>query len=245
MLASLKSAIRPFVPAPVRRAWQRAHFALEQRAVAGKPLEEVFTEIYETAAWSPEHAGTYHSGPGSLPQVTTTYECFVADLINGDPKITRLVDVGCGDFQVAGRILARLERPISYVGLDIAKNVVAFNQANHARPGVEFLHLDVTRTVPPAGDLVTVREVFQHLSNDAILAALGNLRQRFDRALVTEAVPRAPKKPNMDIFSGYRTRVGLGSGVFLELPPFNLEVLSSFEVPISDQHMLRTLLVRL
>jgi hypothetical protein len=44
---------------------------------------------------------------------------------------------------------------------------------------VRFQVLDVTREVPPEGDIATVREVFQYLSNARISAAFTNLGQRF------------------------------------------------------------------
>ena len=65
---------------------------------------------------------------------------------------------------MASRILGRLTRPVTYVGCDIASNVVAYNQERHGRDGVRFMRIDVTRDPVPEGELVTVREVFQHLT---------------------------------------------------------------------------------
>jgi SAM-dependent methyltransferase len=181
--------------------------------------------------------------------VTEGYEAFVTGYLDADPSFHRLIDIGCGDFQVSQRILARLKKPVSYVGCDIASLVVADNQARHGVEGrIEFRALDVANDELPPGDIVTVREVFQHLSNDTILAALANLRGTFRRAIVTEAVLLKPSKPNLDIASGYRTRDGLKSGVYLELAPFNLEVLDRYEVPVGgndDGEVLRTLVVAL
>ena len=87
--------------------------------------------------------------------------------------------------------------------------------------------------------------MFQHLSNDTILAALANLRQRFGRAIITEGVPVKPAATNLDIVSGYRTRDGLNSGVFLELPPFGLEIIDGYEFRARVIEILRTLVVKL
>lgn len=246
MLQTLKSNVKKLLPSPVLATWKRIRYAREQALARGRPLDEVFSEIYEKNVWATPDAGVrYSSGPGSAPEVTRGYEDFVVGYIERHPEIERLVDVGCGDFQVANRILGRLSRPIAYVGCDIAPNVVAYNQEHRARPGVSFVHLDVTRDQLPPGDLVTVREVFQHLSNDAILAALANLRRSFKHAIVTESQPLSTERPNLDIVSGYRTRDGLHSGVYLNLPPFGLTILDEYIVTASGNEVLRSMLVLL
>lgn len=246
MPSAIKSYVKSVLPEPVLERWRRFRFNREQAHVRGRPLEDVFGEIYEKNLWAtPDGGARYSSGPGSAAEVTRGYEDFVVGYIEGHPEVTRLVDIGCGDFQVAGRILARLSRPVSYVGCDIASNVVAYNQQRHSRDGVRFMRIDVTRDPVPEGDLVTVREVFQHLSNDAIVAALANLRRSFKHAIVTESQPLHPTAPNLDIVSGYRTRDGLNSGVFLDLPPFGLEILDEYVTAAPTSEVLRSMLVRL
>lgn len=240
----MKRAIRPFIPEAIHKLWRRRQFLREQKEASGKPLAQVFEEIYESDAWArAQGARRYSSGPGSEPAMSRAYEDFVVAWIDADPTVRTLVDVGCGDFQVAERILARLSRPVRYVGCDIAANVVAWNEAHYARDGVSFRRLDVTREAPPAGDLVTIREVFQHLSNDAILAALAHLRGRFPRAIVTEAAPAVIERPNVDLVSGYRTRDGHGSAVCLDLPPFDCRVVETHDLAHRGGGVLRTMIV--
>lgn len=242
----IKAYVKSVLPSAVLATWKRIRYAREQAHARGRPLDEVFSEIYEKNVWATPGTGVrYSSGPGSAPEVTRGYEDFVVGYIERHPEIDRLVDIGCGDFQVASRILGRLSRPIAYVGCDIAPNVVAYNQQYHARPDVSFVRLDVTRDQLPPGDLVTVREVFQHLSNDAILAALDNLRGTFKHAIVTESQPVSTERPNLDIVSGYRTRDGLHSGVYLNLPPFGLTILDEYIVTASSSEVLRSMLVLL
>lgn len=250
MAISFKRTIKPLLPRPVLEHWKRFRFNAEQAAARNRPLDHVFNEIYAKGMWRPEGTeAVFHSGPGSLAPVTAGYEAFVAGLLERDASIETLVDIGCGDFQVAQRILNRVRRPLTYVGCDIASLVVEHNQRVHGQPGkVSFRTLNVAEDPLPAGDIVTIREVFQHLSNDTILAALANLRRTFKRAIITEALPRIAAAPNLDIVSGYRTRDGLDSGVYLELAPFNLKVLDRYEVPASGStkdEVLRTLVVEL
>jgi SAM-dependent methyltransferase len=247
MTSALKALLKPFVPEPLLARWRRYRFAREQTHARGRALEDVFNEIYTRGVWTPEgEARGLHSGPGSMPGVTLGYEEFVARHINGDPSVATLVDIGCGDFQVSSRILKRIDRPVRYIGCDIASVVVEENQRHHGAPGrLEFRRLNVEKDALPAGELVTIREVFQHLSNETILAALANLRGTFKRAIITEGVPAKPAAPNLDIVSGYRTRDGLNSGVFLEEPPFNLEILDAYDFQAGPDEILRTRLVKL
>lgn len=246
----LKAMVGPFVPEGVRQQWRRMRFEAEQRRYRNRPLADVFEEIYSTHAWDREGSSApYRSGPGSAAEVTGEYERFIVDYLERHPQIDTLVDIGCGDFQVSGRILDALEqneRAITYIGCDIAANVVAHNRRTHTRAGVRFEVLDATTELPPNGDIVTVREVFQHLSNAHIASALANLAQRFDRAIITESLPPGGEaRANVDIVSCYRTRDGYRSGVFIDKPPFSLRVLEEHVKHVTPSHMLRTTVVQL
>lgn len=247
-LASLKSFAKPYLPKKLLQLWQRRRYEAEQAHYKDKPLNEVFEEIYDQHTWDREGTGRYRSGPGSSANVTQRYEAFVVDYILRHPDIRKLVDIGCGDFQVSGRILAALAaqgRDIDYVGCDIAANVVAYNTSTFGRSGVAFKVLDVTREPPPAGDIVTVREVLQHLSNAHISAALGNLATRFERAIITESLTPDVVVPNVDIASGYRTRDGYQSGVMVDMPPFSRAVIEEHVTTPSPLQRLRTTVIAL
>ncbi len=247
-LSSLKSIAKPFVPKQLLKIWQRRRYEAEQAHYKDMPLNAVFEEIYEQHTWDRDGTGRYRSGPGSSSDITARYEAFVVDYIMRHPELRTLVDIGCGDFQVSNRILEALAaqaRTINYIGCDIAANVVAYNNNEFGRPGVTFQVLDVTREAPPAGDIVTVREVFQHLSNAHISSALDNLAQRLDRAIITEALTGEVRTPNVDIVSGYRTRDGYESGVMVDLPPFSRRVLEEHVTTLSPTQRLRTTVVAL
>lgn len=84
--------------------------------------------------------------------------------------------------------------------------------------------LDVCADELPRTDLVTIREVLQHLSNDDISAALSNIEKTRPRfVLVTEHLPdkEVLQSPNLDKPRGPNIRNPFGSGVFIDKPPFN------------------------
>jgi SAM-dependent methyltransferase len=248
-LQPMKAVARAVAPAWVREQWQRRAFALEQRRASGRPLQAVFEEIYAQKTWAREADDVrFTSGPGSAAAITGAYEDFVVAMVQSRDDVRRIVDIGCGDFQVAGRLLARLTasgRRVRYVGCDIAANVVAYNQQRFGSEDVSFQVLDVSRDAPPAGDIVLVREVLQHLSNATILAALGNLRLGFREAVITESLYVPCVTPNLDIVSGYRTRDALKSGVFVDRAPFDLAVIEEMTTIYSDTEVFRTTRVAL
>ena len=204
----------------------------------------MFEKIYENRLWgrSPT-AARYFSGSGSLPEMTGGYESFIVDLIEQRKGIHTLVDLGCGDFQVAARILDQCTRSIEYIGCDIAQNLIAYNEEKFVRSGVKFQCLDMTRDALPPGDLVTIREVLQHLSNKLVLVALKNVRLQYATAVITEATMLRPSAVNLDIEAGPGTRDQLNSGLYLDQPPFDLPVVARYEFPCSQTEAYRTVVI--
>ena len=242
----LKSTVRAIAPAPLLYAWRRFAFEVEQLRNRGRSLDQVFFDVYAKGKWgAPSDSSPFFSGIGSLPAATARYEAWVAGYFEKNSETNVLVDIGCGDFQVGSRILKRLSRPVRYIGCDIASNVVAHNNDTFAAPSIEFRQLDITRDEPPSGDIVTIRQVLQHLSNDSIARALDNLRTKFKVAIITESVPIEPAAANLDMDSGRWTRDYQKSGVYVDLPPFNLAVLEEHRTLQPSGHMFRSTLVSL
>jgi SAM-dependent methyltransferase len=195
-----------------RLAWQH-----------GLSTQETFEKIYAERVWgAPSDGVKFYSGDGSSPAASAAYEGFVVDVLRRYPHLSSMVDIGCGDFQVSARILNAASRPVDYTGCDIARTVIAENEARHARPGVRFAVCNAIETDPPKGDIVIIRQVLQHLSNADITSILERLRRCYQAAIITEAQPTAMIAPNLDIVSGAETRLPLGSGVYIDRPPFNL-----------------------
>jgi SAM-dependent methyltransferase len=181
----------------------------------GRANSAIFDEIYRKNFWGGE--GVY-SGQGSDQANTAEYERLVADYAI-EHGIRSIVDIGCGDFQVSERILARLPESVTYRGLDVSSVAVERNSALFASERVSFAQCDAAGDELPAGDLVLVREVLQHLSNRDILAILPKLR-RFPHAIVTNTRRKGARPRNADQASGASSRVATCGGLWLELPPF-------------------------
>jgi SAM-dependent methyltransferase len=238
-----RALLRRLVP---RRFWSWR----EQRLVArirarnrGRSTREIFSEIYETAQWGGKR-GEFSSGRGSEPSVTAPYCSMIREFI-GEHRISSVVDLGCGDFEVGKRIQCP---GVSYVGVDVVPALIERNRRLYGDATVQFECLDIVAEALPPAALCLVRQVFQHLSNPQIAAVLAKLGQ-FAHVIVTEHYPASPETclPNLDKPPGPDTRVGDGSGVFLDKPPFDRKtrLLLSSELPAATRpgETLRSFLV--
>ena len=172
--------------------------------------------------WGKSLASTPFSGPGSHnAQAVDPYISAVRTLI-ADNFVTPpdAVDLGCGDFNVGRQIRNVTDR---YIACDIVPNVVNYNRLIYAKEDVDFRILDLVTEVLPAGDVVFVRQVLQHLRNDQISRFLPKLH-RYKWLILTESIPsRDPFVPNHDIETGEFARLDFNSGVDLTKTPFNLK----------------------
>lgn len=230
--------------------WRKQRRRLEKFKAAqdwsrGLGLQETFEAIYRDGKWgrAPEGEASFWSGNGSKPEYSEAYENFVVSFLERHPDITSLVDIGCGDFRVSSRILGRVGRSIDYTGCDIVRPLIAHHTDQHAAHNRRFMVLNAVEEDPLVGDVVTIRQILQHLSNAQITQVLERARRLYRAAIITESLPVACETPNRDIEHGIATRVALGSGVFIDQPPFDLTVSESFEISHSVNEVLRTSLV--
>jgi hypothetical protein len=88
---------------------------------------------------------------------------------------------------------------------------------------VEFLVVDLVKDEIPTGDVLILRQVLQHLSNDDISKFTQSIPRGFSYLLLTEHLPSENDfLANRDKVSGTDIRLGSGSGVVLTEPPFNM-----------------------
>jgi Methyltransferase domain len=183
--------------------------------------EDVFTDIYSNNRWGGA-SGSFFSGTGS--HEATVVGPYLAGVKRELERIgavsMTVVDLGCGDFSVGRRIASQCGR---YVGVDIVKPLIDHNRKTFGNSSVSFVHADMVTDDLPVGDVCLVRQVFQHLSNDQILAVLPKL-DRYRCSFITEHHPSETRlrRPNVDKPHGGGIRARQRSGVFLDQPPFNV-----------------------
>ncbi|MGK2915983.1 MAG: class I SAM-dependent methyltransferase [Porticoccaceae bacterium] len=205
-------------------------------------LQEIFEDIYNKRSWGGT-SGSFNSGSGSDTAPSDPYVETVRNYIR-ESGSTKVVDLGCGDFRVGGRIVQGL--PMIYIGVDIARPLIAHLNATAAGPAVTFQCLNIVDEPLPQGDLYLVRQVLQHLSNQQITAILHKLKGA--SVIVTEHIPTGQHVEwNKDKVAGPDIRLFRHSGVFLERPPYSLQLETLLEVPQpfnGVEAVLRTSLIR-
>jgi hypothetical protein len=185
---------------------------------------EIFTNVYQNKLWgvaSPENESPFYSGPGSSdPQIVDPYVETVKRFFGSFPAKKKAVDLGCGDFRVGSRIIDSFD---SYTACDVVPELVDFNKKYWRHLPVEFLVVDLVKDEIPTGDVLILRQVLQHLSNDDISKFTQSIPGGFSYLLLTEHLPSENDfLANRDKVSGTDIRLGSGSGVVLTQPPFNM-----------------------
>jgi SAM-dependent methyltransferase len=188
-------------------------------------VKEAFTKIYTDALWgkSANARDDFFSGSGSYQlHVVATYVSAVDIFLKSLEDKPRVVDLGCGDFSVGSQIRSRCG---TYIACDVVESLIERNKDKYRGLDVDFRALDITTDELPDGDVVFIRQVFQHLSNELIMKTLPIIASKYRYLLLTEHVPSLPTFiPNIDKPTGPDTRLANASGVVLTSPPFNLKV---------------------
>ena len=191
--------------------------------------EDIYRQIYATDHWQ---GG---SGPGSTADASAEYRRIVQRLL-ASTEIRRVLDVGCGDWQV-GSLLDW--SGIDYTGVDVVDSVIA---ANKARFGTAQVHFEVadarTGQLPPA-DLLLIKDVLQHWPTADVQRFLAGTLPRYRYALITNDIASThfTGQLNQDIEMGsWRT-------LDLQAAPFDLAVRAHWDYDIRGEWTKRVLLV--
>ncbi|WP_445167260.1 methyltransferase [Mycolicibacterium sp. Dal123E01] len=198
-----------------------------KRSVGSDSTQEIFEAVYEKRMWGvgPVDA-RYSSGSGSHDSdVVGPYVAAVSSLIESLESPPDAVDLGCGDFAIGSRLRPLFNR---YTACDVVPGVLEQNRVQYRALDVDFRLVDIAKDELPAGDIVFVRQVLQHLSNEKISRALGAIKDTYAQLVLTEHLPLDPNfVPNIDIATGPDVRLTVHSGVDISKPPFSISATSS------------------
>jgi len=195
----------------------------------------IFDRVYRKKLWGvgSDPNAPFYSGVGSYDPSVRDYVDLVRAVIE-KYNIQSVVEIGCGDFAVASQFVDVCQ---TYTGIDVVRSLVEQNLRLFGSKNVRFIWNDASKEKIDSADLCIIRQVLQHLSNKDIKNIFQNVSARF--LLITEHLPSVAntKTYNLDKKSGGDIRVPMGSGVFIDKPPFNLhaEVLMEKNV-VSDVH---------
>ena len=234
---SIRSVVRRFVPERILQKYRKERTLWMRKSIrkefGGLPIADAFTEIYRRKLWGQLEGEGFFSGGGSLERFAGPYAERVKAFI-AERGITTVIDLGCGDFRVGQRICEG--SAVRYIGVDVVPDLIARNKSKFAFNGVDFKCLNIIEDQLPVGELCLIRQVLQHLSNGEIARVLANC-SKFPFLLVTEDVYSGPDmRPNLDVLHGPDNRLFRNSGVYLDLPPFNLNTEYILEIPCPETH---------
>jgi SAM-dependent methyltransferase len=180
-------------------------------------LTRIFNRIYAEGTWAKDGTGKGTSGSGSTLEITQEYRAYVEDFIKRH-AVTSVVDAGCGDW---GFSSAMDWGDASYLGIDIASDVIEAVRKKHEKGKIRFQIGDITDELP-AADLLISKDVLQHLSNKLIHKFIKNNLRKGKYKWVILTNNRSGE--NQDIPTGdYRA-------IDLAAPPF--EVKGLIDLPI-------------
>lgn len=224
----MKNLVKKLMPAPLLEKARRIRARLVRAKLAKLSPQEKFTHIYEKQLWGKpkDSSRPYCSGSGSQdPAVTDIYVSEMRRFLSSFPKKPDLIDLGCGDFSIGERLRDVCGR---YVACDIVEPLIDYNKNAFSHLDVDFRVLNMIDDPLPTGDIATIRQVLQHLSNSEIAQVVRKLEATYAHLVVTEHVPADDNfTPNADMPAGPEIRTYVGSGVVLTAPPFNLSVKSA------------------
>jgi len=186
----------------------------------------VFESIYQEGIWGGRADGEhFYSGSGSRePAIVEPYVTAVSRYLDGLGQRLAVVEIGCGDFFVGSQLIDFCDR---YIACDIVSPLIERNRQAFSDPRLSFEVIDAVKEPLPGGDVLIIRQVLQHLSNDDIAQIVGKFAA-YRYVLVTEHLPSAVSfTPNLDKPTGFDTRLNCLSGVVLTAEPFNLQPQSS------------------
>jgi SAM-dependent methyltransferase len=221
-VTSLKNIIRPLVPRAAINLWRASKAARIDARFAHQTPAEVFAAVYQQRLWSEGDSRDFSSGAGSHEErIVAPYVASIRVFLGGLSGGQDVVDLGCGDFAVGARLR---DAAVGFIACDVVPALIMRNRQMFAQLGVDFRCLDIVADPLPAGDIVFLRQVLQHLSNAQVHAVLGKL-QAYRWAVITEHVPKkAGFRPNLDKPVGPGTRLRSGSGILVTQAPFHFAV---------------------
>ena len=170
-------------------------------------LTSIFNRIYAEGSWATDTTGKGTSGTGSTLEITREYRAYVEDFMKKH-AVKSVVDAGCGDWSFSS---AMDWGDVSYLGIDIASDVIEAVRKKHEKGNFRFQVGDITEDLP-AADLLIVKDVLQHLSNELIHRFIkNNLRPgKYKWVILTND----RSSENRDISSGGYRMIDLSAAPF-------------------------------
>jgi len=223
LFMSVKNILKRFIP----RSIYLMKMNRRLRRFKGLTTAQVFSTIYKEDLWGSDGENRYSSGEGTLNKNKKKYIDFLSSFIKNN-HVKHVVDLGCGDFYIMKIVLENVQG-VHFTGVDIVPELIAYNQQTYGAENINFVCLNAVTDELPKGDLITVRQVLQHLGNEQISQILSRLKS-YPYVLISEHLPLGNNVvKNKDKMQGPHIRMYYNSGVFVDAAPFHFPATPVFE----------------
>ena len=163
-------------------------------------MEDIFTNIYSKNIWG--------GGSGGGSKISSHTQKYVDILyyILYEYDIKNICDIGCGDWEFS-RFIDFSD--FNYTGIDCVKSVIDENKNLYQKDNISFIHKTIGNNYIPEGyDLVILKDVIQHWTNEDILKWLPDILEKNKYVFITNGFKymRKPENNNLkrDINNRYR-----------------------------------------
>jgi hypothetical protein len=220
----LKQRVKALLPETMLTRFRDFRFRRLNRKVdaafSGEKESEVFANVYKSGIWGRIPGADFYSGSGSHdPEIVGPYVTAVVRFLSSLAVRPSAVDMGCGDFNVGRQIRPFCDK---YIACDIVSGLIDHNRASFRGLNVDFRCVNAVLDDLPDGDVIFLRQVLQHMSNDQIVKIISKLH-KYRFVVITESVPaKAGFVPNLGKKTGPGMRIANRSGVVVTEPPFSL-----------------------
>ena len=186
------------------------------------PLTRTFNGIYSEGIWGRDVTGKGTSGSGSTLEITREYRAYLEDFIRKH-HVRSVVDAGCGDWTFSSTIDWG---GASYLGVDIASDVIEANRRKYEKRHVTFQVGDITEELP-AADLLISKDVLQHLPDALVDKFIRNNLKKGKYKWVLLTNDRGSGNPDI-VPGGYRA-------INLAAAPFNVPGLVDLPIMFGNE----------
>ena len=215
---STKLFLKILLPQRLIEIYQKVVLYYTKMKFKGLNNREAMQLVYKDKWWGGDSSSKFFSGRGShdkhiIEPYIKAINSFLSD------KGFEVIDLGCGDMHVGNHIFLNTKK---YIACDIVPELIEFNKERYKNvEKISFECIDIVNDDLPKGDVVIIRQVLQHLSNENIKKVIDKLYD-YKFLILTEGIPNKDFESNLDNFTGPDIRLSKNSGIVLDKPPFNL-----------------------
>lgn len=225
----MKSYFKKFIPGFLLKIKKEIFIKIDEDYNGQSDNYFIFSHIYKSKLWGNNNSQFYSGGGSHEIGLTEDYVNKVNNFLGNLEFQPVLVDLGCGDFEITRKLIKFCKKVIA---CDVVDELIEYNKSQYKFENVEFQIIDISIDELPAGDIVVIRQVLQHLSNKTIKKFVKSLKKNnYKYLIITEHLPKSRFFiPNINKITGPSIRPNkpfFKSGIILTTFPFCLKTKKS------------------